>query len=340
MFFEQSRKKYLPVSKEEFYLDSKKRNGQIEILQHEIKRIKSDLEKLFTELNIIEEKIEQMSFLCNETAKKIIEGLDEIEAEFEELKGRTEQIGVLKENFLQTVETEQKIEEEQKKILNISRETVWAQIFNNSITESSWLKNKNFTPGRWAVGYQYLYILYRILDEVKPKNILDLGLGQTTHMITQYAEANPDVRHVIIEHDQKWMDFFETAHRLANNSKILKINIEMTRYKEAAEVRVFQGLKEKLKDTKFDLISIDAPLGGDMKIYARIDILDLLPDNINPDNYIILMDDADRPGERKTISEILIKMRKMRIGFCTGDYIGEKKCKVICSENNKFVCSM
>ena len=68
-------------------------------------------------------------------------------------------------------------------------EAVWAQIFNNTISESLWLKDKTFSPGRWAVGYPYLYVMYRVLNETRPKRILELGLGQSTRMIAQYAAA-------------------------------------------------------------------------------------------------------------------------------------------------------
>ena len=52
-------------------------------------------------------------------------------------------------------------------------EAVWAHIFHDTIVESTWLKDKTFSPGRWAVGYPYLYVMYRILNEVHPKRILE-----------------------------------------------------------------------------------------------------------------------------------------------------------------------
>ena len=78
-------------------------------------------------------------------------------------------------------------------------EAVWAQIFNNTISESLWLKDKTFSPGRWAVGYPYLYVMYRVLNETRPKRILELGLGQSTRMIAQYAAAFQDVEHIVVE---------------------------------------------------------------------------------------------------------------------------------------------
>ena len=89
-----------------------------------------------------------------------------------------------------------------------SAEAVWAEIFNNTVTNSEWLKDKTFSPGRWAVGYPYLYVMYRVLDVVRPKAILELGLGQSTKMIAQYSMANTDVKHYVVERDLNWVAFF------------------------------------------------------------------------------------------------------------------------------------
>ena len=78
-----------------------------------------------------------------------------------------------------------------------SDEILWAEIFHDASSNSTWLHDKAFSAGRWAVGYQYLYSVYRILDEVKPKNILELGLGQSTRLLGQYASENVDVSHTV-----------------------------------------------------------------------------------------------------------------------------------------------
>lgn len=71
--------------------------------------------------------------------------------------------------------------------LSALEEIRWGQIYNSTIAGSEWLKDQSVSPGRWAVGYNYLYILYRILNDVKPTNILELGLGQSTKLMAQYA---------------------------------------------------------------------------------------------------------------------------------------------------------
>ena len=218
-------------------------------------------------------------------------------------------------------------------------EGVWGTIFNQVIKDSTWLKDTAFAAGRWAVGYQYLYAVYRILNEVKPQNILELGLGQSTKLISQYAAACPSVHHQIVEHDPLWMDFFRKNYNLPGNTEMVQLDREFVPYKEAEKVRVFKNFAETFKGQKFDFISIDAPLGGDMKQYARIDVLQLLPDCL-ADSFIIVIDDAERSGETHTIREMTETLKRNDISFAQGRYSGKKDCVVICSENLKFVCSM
>ena len=218
-------------------------------------------------------------------------------------------------------------------------EAVWAQIFNNTISESLWLKDKTFSPGRWAVGYPYLYVMYRVLNETRPKRILELGLGQSTRMIAQYAAAFQDVEHIVVEHDPEWVEFFCNDFPLPKNTKVVMLEREMAPYKEAEAVRVFKGFKETFQGQKFDFISVDAPLGSDMKQYSRIDILSILP-NALMDSFTIMVDDYMRVGEQRMVQEMHDILHDNNIGYSEGKYDGTKRLYILTSENYKFLCSL
>ncbi len=219
-----------------------------------------------------------------------------------------------------------------------SAETNWAAIYNSTIEGTEWLKSRSFSPGRWAVGYQYLYVLYRILNEIHPKNILDLGLGQSSWMIAQYAASMNTVSHIVVEHDPNWISFFVKDHQLSENTKIIQLDWNYTNYKETI-VREYGGFSDTFTGQKFDLISIDGPLGGDMPIYARIDVLKMLPDILS-DDFIILIDDSHRSGERNTILDMKIILKEHDIPFAEGIYSGAKDMTVICAEHLHFLTSM
>ena len=218
-------------------------------------------------------------------------------------------------------------------------EAVWAQIFNNTISESLWLKDKTFSPGRWAVGYPYLYVMYRVLNETRPKRILELGLGQSTRMIAQYAAAFQDVEHIVVEHDPEWVEFFCNDFPLPKNTKVVMLEREMAPYKDAEAVRVFKGFKETFQGQKFDFISVDAPLGGDMKQYARIDVLNLIPDGLG-ENFVIMVDDCNRIGENNTVKEIENKLIELNIPISVGKYCGRKDCSLVCVKKFTFLTTM
>ena len=64
-------------------------------------------------------------------------------------------------------------------------EIVWARIWDDSKRGMKWIEDlPSISPGRWAVGYNYIYVLTRILNEMKPDRILDLGLGISSTIIS------------------------------------------------------------------------------------------------------------------------------------------------------------
>jgi hypothetical protein len=218
-------------------------------------------------------------------------------------------------------------------------EALWSHVFRDTISSSEWLQDKAFSPGRWAVGYPYLYVLFRVLNEIRPRRVLELGLGQSTRMIAQYAEASDDVRHTVIEHDAEWIDFFSRNYRLPECTRVTRLDWGVASYKEADDVRVYSGFAAALEGAKFDLISIDGPLGGDMKRYARIDVLRLLPDCL-ASSFVIMLDDYERDGESHTMREMQYALSGAGIDYLSCRYSGSKDLGLLCSTDLAFLCSM
>lgn len=218
-----------------------------------------------------------------------------------------------------------------------SRETFYAAVFNNTISGSSWLKDTSFSPAGWAAGYQYLYVLYRILNEKHPKSILDLGLGQTTKMIAQYAAANPEVEHIIVESNQDWIDFYLNANTLPSNSRIIKLDYMMKKMPGCKDpVRHYKFFKRAMKGKVFDLISIDAPFGGDMKEVSRVDVLGIIPNGI-ASSYAILLDDTNRPQEQAMIPLLLNALIKNGFTASSARYSARNKCDIVVSDDNLYL---
>lgn len=248
----------------------------------------------------------------------------------------TDTINLLSEMLKNSVKAQSTV---LNQVAGVARENEWAHIFNNTIFGSSWLKDSSFSPGRWAVGYQFLYVMYRILNEVKPKSILELGLGQSTKMISQYIKNTPGTKHWVVEHDQNWIDFFSKNYPIPSRTTVVKLPWDYKPFKEAERVRCYKDFSDNFKNKKFDFISIDGPLGGDMKQYARIDTLSIIPKSLNKD-FVIMIDDTERSGEINMIAELEKILSDAKIEYAKGSYQGEKKLTVICSKSLSFVRSM
>lgn len=235
----------------------------------------------------------------------------------------------------------------EKHVIDASRnaaEAVWAQVFHDTIRDSTWLKNKTFSPGRWAVGYAYLYVMYRILNEMRPKCILDLGLGQTTRMIAQYADANSAVEHIVVENSKEWIDFWKRGCRadglaIPGNTRIVRLDYGFETINGKSGVRVYKRFKQALRGKVFDFVSIDAPLSGDMKEIGRVDVLKLVPQGIAK-RFAILFDDTNRAPDYKAVDQLIGQLKSSGYSTVLGRYQGDKDCHLIASTDNAYLRSL
>lgn len=253
-----------------------------------------------------------------------------------QFEGMQETISAYSSN---TVKSMKDINQLQRDTLALAHENNWAFIFNNTISESEWLTKKSLSLGRWAIGYQCSYVLYRVLNEFRPKHILELGLGQSTKIIGQYSNHYKEVQHTVVESDSQWIEFFMHSYPLEGNTNILHCNYAMEDFQDHSGIRVFEGLDEAIKDKQFDLIVIDAPFGGDMPELSRIDILKNLPQCLNK-SFVIIFDDINRFGERNSFNTILKILEASDIAYAVGSYHGQNITGVIVSDDLKYIRSM
>ena len=228
----------------------------------------------------------------------------------------------------------------------VLREIYWGQIYHDTIRNSDWFLNPSLSPGRWAVGYNYLYVLYRILDDVEPQFILEMGLGQSTKMIGQYAmhhESPGKIKHVVIEHDEVWEDFFFKKNRdLYKNTQLITLPLIDVK-KEGESFKAYQNFQatiEKL-NIKFHLLSVDGPLGSSDS-WGRRDILPCLPECLDADFAILFDDFGRRKSTANTIQEVEKIFNANGIGYEKGIYpgYGDKGVCILTSRSWRFLTSL
>ncbi len=223
------------------------------------------------------------------------------------------------------------------------RELLWSQVFRDAIADCPWLPSKAFSPGRRAAGYPLLYVLFRVLADAAPRRVLELGMGQTTRMIAQYAAHHADSAHWVVEHDEDWIAFFLRNFSLSKQSTLLRMQLTRKAASGASDTctaPAYENFGQRLNGQVFDLILIDGPFGAtEAGAASRIDVLELLPGCLAP-SFAILLDDTHRSGEQKTVELIRAHLIASGIAHRTAGYRGEKHCTLIVSNDQRFLCSL
>ena len=222
----------------------------------------------------------------------------------------------------------------QHKFSLLNMEPYWANVYHDTILNSVWLKDKSVSPGRWAVSYIVLYVLFRILDEIKPQSILECGLGQSSKLTIQYADAHK-AKLMICENNQDWLSFFKLQFPTADKyTKIL--DTEMVHIVPEYEYRTYKGFESVIKGKKFNLVLIDGPLGS--AHYSRPEILDIV-DNLDK-SFVILLDDMNRIGEQETWSMLKSKLTEKNILFKEAIYKSDKQLGLLCSSDLSWLTTL
>ena len=215
------------------------------------------------------------------------------------------------------------------------QELNFADLLHDSAAGSPWLKDKSFALYGWAANYSFIYTLFRILDNVRPAKILEMGLGQTSLVTSQYVAHNNSAAEVdIIENDASWINIYRPRLATGENIRLNQCDIEF--FDEDGQNRRYNraALSQITADKKYNLIVVDGPMGGGQK-HPRSNILDLVEKNLAPD-FIIIFDDVERPGEQATIARTQDKLKTMGIAFATQQRDALKSQFLIFSRSYEF----
>ena len=270
--------------------------------------------------------------------KSVVDGFNELSSvnqNFkEELVNLKEDLSLIREDIKNHFEFIDKYLKSELAISqNLLKEIQYSEIFRDTIVESNWLLDKSFSLNNSAANYSFFYILYRILNEVKPLNILELGLGQTTKMTAQYVSYYNDSKLQVIENNPEWINKFSNRIALSDNIKINQVDLikVLINSNECLKYKNFDGL---LGDTLFDLIIVDGPLGYG-QLYPRTNVLDIV--EYIADDFVIIIDDYDRIGEQNTAKKLFEILNEKKIEFGNFIFRGLKHQLVIYSPKNIFV---
>ena len=225
------------------------------------------------------------------------------------------------------------LEQTQNLIAASTREVEWAHIYHDSIRGYDFLEKVPIYPGRWAAGYSLLYVLVRVLSVYKPAKILEFGLGESSKIISLFIDNElRDTNHLILEQSDGWIEAFNERFSLSKQSKIMHLPLEQTKL-NGEEVNRYEGFKQAITET-YDLYVVDGPHGSWR--YSRYDIVTAAELFTKDSQFIIIIDDTNRVGEKDTVIELGKLFDRKKIKYYQGDYQGAKSQTVIASEQYQF----
>lgn len=226
--------------------------------------------------------------------------------------------------------------ERQRLLISCQQETLKANLFRDTIQDSEWLDYKSFSPGGWAVDYGVLYTLYRVLNDMKPKNIIEFGLGQSSKLIHQYGAYYKNTKTITCEHSNEWVVFFgaEVNGKYPINIKLLELE---NRYYNGVETLVYKNLANVCKGEQYDLMMVDGPYGS--LHYSRSQLIDLVQNNL-AERFCIILDDYERCGEQETISEVKKVLEAKQIPYSYIVYNASKQHCLLCSKGLDFLTTL
>lgn len=204
----------------------------------------------------------------------------------------------------------------------------------------SWLDEKVsiIGDGDWAVGYDYLSVLCKVIQTIKPKNILEMGLGQSSKVIMNYQKNNT-CKYKIIEQDAKWYEFFKKENGTIPEGIEIFIRPIKQVFNETygVDVNYYSDISDIIADERYDVISIDGPWGSDG--ISRMDMLPYIPACLKK-SWCIMIDDYERDGEKNMIWELENILQQNMVRYCKKIYGKYRQLCLLTSEDNKYLCSL
>jgi hypothetical protein len=155
-----------------------------------------------------------------------------------------------------------------------------------------------FYPVGAAASFSLMYLLTRILTELPVRRIVELGSGESTVLIDRLRKAD-DGMHLAYDQSEFWVQ--RVAAR-APGCQVRHAPIVAKSF-EGVSFSGYYGLEP----VDFDLLLVDGPNGTDR--VSRYDCVPLVAAN-RAAEFVIIVDDASRPGETETIAALTAVLQR------------------------------
>lgn len=184
-----------------------------------------------------------------------------------------------------------------------------------------------FYPIGNAANFSLMYVILRVLVEFPVSRVVEFGAGQTSVLLDKAGtHLGRDLEVVTLEHDAFWAD---TIGRQVNHP-VLPTPLVNT--KVGARTVPFYDLTQVLSYGTPDFVIIDGPsahLPG--TYFNRTGAIDYLNKSLG-DEFVVVIDDAERPGERVLAGLVRDKMQKTGHEYYENTIKAAKQQRLFCTQ--------
>lgn len=204
------------------------------------------------------------------------------------------------------------------------RETIYQASYFELAGRATWLQDIPLSsPSGGTASFSQLYLLLSILNRAQPRRLLELGVGQSSKLLDQYArEHAASVVH--IDEDAAWLR--DSIVEDASVSGVLAPLVPTQ-----VESRHIEWYGCPRPHERFDLLLVDGPVAfSRAHRFNRLGVLAWVPEVLQ-DEFAIIVDDSTRKGERALIASILQTLHAAGIAVVVGEIVGATSQVIIAS---------
>ncbi len=167
----------------------------------------------------------------------------------------------------------------------------------------------DYFPVGGAANYSLLYLIQRIAMTFRPKRVLDVGCGQTTRLWDRLHGKGLVGDIVTLENDAGWAEHIGSGVEHA-----ILVSGLAPAVIAGGVVETYDWGMARARGP-FDVIGVDGPLGTPRR--SRAGVLSLLDEQL-PQDFVLFMDDCERPGEQETLGLIHDRLTAMGRDYAAG----------------------
>ncbi len=154
-----------------------------------------------------------------------------------------------------------------------------------------------------SIDAQHARLLLFILQERKPRTVLELGSGSSTAIVARALErlGVPARIHIAVDHEARFLRNTEEIARMCGVADRVRFEHCPLAPIDGYALPWYSRIPQLVAEERLDLVIVDGPPAySTAQGRAREPALPVLRPFLS-DNAVIILDDANRPGEADTI---------------------------------------